>query len=166
MITALLQAVPRPVRVLLDIALRAGGLVACAALLSSLSDENDALAAGLTELCTVAVLAFAVALLDGAFRRDRARLVVVWAVVVPLVGSLKTASFVQMVLGEPGGYPSLALVPRGDILESFLTWAVLAGLPAVVGLVLGVAVRLATLASAQPAGGATVRRTSQTHLPN
>lgn len=145
MTTPLLRAVPRSVRVQFDIVLRAGGLVACTALLSYLSDENDALAGGLTELFTVAALAFAVALLDGLFQRDRSRLAVVWGVVVLVVTALKTAAYVQMILTAPGGYPSLELVPRGDILESFLMWAVLAGLPAIVGLVLGVLVRAVTL---------------------
>ncbi len=140
----------RPVRVLLDVVLRAGGLVACAAVVPSLSGETDALASGLTMFFTLAGIAFVAALLDGMFQRDRLRLYLVWVVVVPVVGLVETAIYLRMLLTGPGAYPSLQYVSPGDIGETYLLYAALVGLPAVVGIVLGVLIRPLPAAPAAP----------------
>lgn len=145
----------RPLRVAVDVVLRAAGIVALAELLSSLSAQSDALAGGLEMFFVLMVLAFATALLDGIFQRDRVRLIAVWALMGPVVAVVELALDVRRTMSEPGGYPDLATAlaaARVEALSSFVLFALLIAVPAAVGVGLGVLLRPLT-----PAGLAQVR---------
>ncbi|WP_375425816.1 hypothetical protein [uncultured Friedmanniella sp.] len=141
MTSPLVHSSHRPLRIALDVVLRAGGLVAAVAALTALADGTDALADGLDVFFKLCVLAFALALLDGLFQRDRLRLYLVWAFVVPLVGLFETADYLRSNLTGPGAYPNLAAIGLSDVAETYVLYAALVGAPAAVGVLLGVLLR-------------------------
>lgn len=146
----------RPLRIMLDVVLRAGGLAVGAALVPALSNENDALALGLTVFLVLSTLAFMAALLDGLLQRDRVRVGVVWALVIPGVALLVMADNLRRTLTGPGAYSSLGEAlgaARGDQLGTFVFFSLLVGLPAIAGIGLGVVLSLLTPPPATPVGG-------------
>jgi hypothetical protein len=143
----------RPLRIMLDVVLRAGGLAVGAALVPALSNENDGLALGLTVFLVLSTLAFVAALLDGLLQRDRLRVGVVWALVIPGVALLEMADDLRRTMTGPGSYSSLGEAlgaARGDQLSTFVFFSLLVGLPAIAGIGLGVVLSLLTPPSATP----------------
>lgn len=140
----------QPVRVLLDVVLRAGGLVVCTEVLTSVSGETDALATGLTAFFSLGALSFAASMLDALVRRDRRRLCLVWLAVVAMVGLLETTSYLHMILTGPGAYPSLRWVSPSEIGGTCLLYAILVAVPAAIGIGLGVLIRTLPRTPAAP----------------
>lgn len=134
----------RVARTLLDVALRAVGLVAAVELLAAVSTESDPLAAGLTAFLALSALAFAVALVDGMRQRDRVRLVAGWAGIAVLVAVLEQVVQLRSMVTGPGAYPGLAEAfadTRADLPGSLVLFALLVAVPAAAGIGLGVLIR-------------------------
>lgn len=143
----------RPLRIMLDVVLRAGLLAACAALVPTFSNENDGLALGLTIFLVLATVAFGAALLDGLFQRDRVRLGLVWALAIPTFALLEAADDLRRTMTGPGAYSSLdeaLAAARGDQVSTFVFYTILIGAPVLAGITLGVVLRLLTPPPATP----------------
>jgi len=140
---------------LLDVAVRAPGLVVATSLLTAASGLADSLAGGLLEFFLLATLTLVLALLDGLLQRDRVRLRLVSALLVPTVVLLEMVVDLHRVLTGPGAYPSLELALDAswpDLVGSLVLYGALVSVPAAWGHGISVALRaLASAASTRPA---------------
>jgi hypothetical protein len=146
----------RPLRIMLDVVLRAAGLVGLAALAFSLSNQNDALAAGFTFFLILGTLALVAGVLDGLFQRDRVRLGIVWALAIPATALLEMVDDLRRNMTGPGSYATLGealAAARGDQLSTFVFFSILVGAPVLAGITLGVVLRLVTPPPVTPVRG-------------
>ena len=109
----------------------------------------DSFAGGLLEFFLLATLTLVLALLDRLLQRDRVRLRLVWALLVPTVVLLEMVVDLHRVLTGPGAYPSLELALHAswpDLVGPLVLYGALVGVPAAWGL--GISVALRALADA------------------